>query len=163
MPDAQELQPPPRQRVARLVCGRRSKWVVVVLWLAVMMLAFPLAQKLTNAQDNDASSWLPGSTESTQVLQESEEFRPEVIPAIVVYARAAGAGARGGRHGGRCPGRRLSGAPQDVRGVSRAPHTARLNCRFALPLSHPKPDRAARARPASADSLHRRMVTAEPA
>jgi putative drug exporter of the RND superfamily len=84
MPDAQELQPPPRKGVAHLVCGRRSKWVVVVLWLAVMMLAFPLAQKLTDAQDNDASSWLPGSAESTQVLQESEEFRPEVIPAIVV-------------------------------------------------------------------------------
>jgi RND superfamily putative drug exporter len=90
MPGAQELQPPPRQRVAHLVCGRRSKWVVVVLWLAVMVLAFPLAQKLTDAQDNDASSWLPGSAESTQVLQESEGFRPEVVPAIVVYVRESG-------------------------------------------------------------------------
>jgi putative drug exporter of the RND superfamily len=90
MPDAQELQPPPRKGVAHLVCGRRSKWVVVVMWLAMMMLSFPLAQKLTDAQDNDASSWLPGSAESTQVLQESEGFRPEAIPAIVVYARESG-------------------------------------------------------------------------
>ncbi|MEV6396601.1 MMPL family transporter [Streptomyces sp. NPDC051907] len=84
---------PPRPHLtglAPLVCGRRSKWVVLVLWLAVMMLAFPLASKLTDAQDNDAASWLPGSAESTQVLQESEEFRPEVIPAIVVYARESG-------------------------------------------------------------------------
>ncbi|MFD3441183.1 MMPL family transporter [Streptomyces sp. NPDC058685] len=80
----------PRRGVAHLVCGRRAKWVVVVLWLAVMVLAFPLAQKLTDAQDNDAASWLPGSAESTQVLHEAEEFRPEVIPAIVVYARESG-------------------------------------------------------------------------
>ncbi len=79
-----------RRGIAWLVCGRRSKWIVVVLWLAVVMLAFPLAQKLTDAQDNDAASWLPGSAESTQVLHESEEFRPEVIPAIVVYARESG-------------------------------------------------------------------------
>ncbi|MEV4682428.1 MMPL family transporter [Streptomyces kurssanovii] len=76
--------------IAHLVCGRRSKWIVLVLWLAVMVLAFPLAQKLTDAQDNDASSWLPGSAESTQVLTEAEDFRPEVIPAIVVYAREDG-------------------------------------------------------------------------
>lgn len=89
MPHSQEL-PPPRRGIARLVCGRRSKWVVVVLWLVVMVLAFPLASKLTGAQDNDAASWLPGRAESTQVLQEAEEFRPEVIPAVVVYARDSG-------------------------------------------------------------------------
>ncbi|MGX1882150.1 MMPL family transporter [Streptomyces sp. NPDC055287] len=89
MRDAQELQPPERG-IARLVCGRRSKWVVVVLWLVAMVLAFPLASKLTDAQDNDAASWLPGKAESTQVLVESEAFRPEVIPAVVVYARDSG-------------------------------------------------------------------------
>jgi RND superfamily putative drug exporter len=46
--------------------------------------------KLTDAQDNDAASWLPGSAESTQVLQISEDFRPEQIPAVVVYAREGG-------------------------------------------------------------------------
>ncbi|OEJ57960.1 hypothetical protein BGM19_08220 [Streptomyces agglomeratus] len=89
MPHSHEL-PPPRKGIAHLVCGRRSKWVVVVLWLVVIMLAFPLASKLTDAQDNEASSWLPGKAESTQVLQEAEEFRPEVIPAVVVYARESG-------------------------------------------------------------------------
>ncbi|MFK4226093.1 MMPL family transporter [Streptomyces sp. NPDC019890] len=90
MPDAHQGRERPRTGVAWLVCGRRSKWVVVAIWLAVMMLAFPLAQKLTDAQDNDAASWLPGSAESTQVLQESKGFRPEVIPAVVVYARPSG-------------------------------------------------------------------------
>ncbi|MGW5734485.1 MULTISPECIES: MMPL family transporter [Streptomyces] len=76
--------------VARLVCGRRTKWLVVLFWLVVIVAAAPLAQKLTDAQDNQASSWLPGSAESTQVLDISEEFRPEQIPAIVVYAREGG-------------------------------------------------------------------------
>ncbi|MEU7470926.1 MMPL family transporter [Streptomyces sp. NPDC044984] len=76
--------------VARLVCGRRSKWLVLGLWVVVLLLTAPFAQKLADAQDNDAASWLPGSAESTQVLEISEGFRPEQIPAIVVYARDSG-------------------------------------------------------------------------
>ncbi|MBW8736917.1 MAG: MMPL family transporter [Streptomyces turgidiscabies] len=78
------------RRVAYLVCGRQAKWLVLVLWLVLLFLAAPFAQKLTDAQDNDAASWLPGSAESTQVLRLSEDFRPEQIPAIVVYAREGG-------------------------------------------------------------------------
>ncbi|MFJ5262740.1 MMPL family transporter [Streptomyces sp. NPDC088387] len=76
--------------IGHLVCGRRAKWVVLALWVAVLFVAAPFAQKLTDAQDNDAASWLPGSAESTQVLEISEDFRPEQIPAIVVYARESG-------------------------------------------------------------------------
>ncbi|WP_326751676.1 MMPL family transporter [Streptomyces hirsutus] len=76
--------------IGHLVCGRRAKWLVLALWLVVLFLAAPLAQKLTDAQDNNAASWLPGSAESTQVLEISEDFRPEQIPAIVVYARESG-------------------------------------------------------------------------
>ncbi|MEU0946053.1 MMPL family transporter [Streptomyces canus] len=76
--------------IAHFVCGRRAKWVVLALWLVVLFLTAPLASKLTDAQDNDAASWLPGSAESTQVLQVSEDFRPEQIPAVVVYARDSG-------------------------------------------------------------------------
>ncbi|MCL7427922.1 MMPL family transporter [Streptomyces sp. YS415] len=79
-----------KRGIAHLVCGRRAKWVVLVLWLIVLFLTAPFAQKLTDAQDNDAASWLPGSAESTQVLQMSEDFRPEQIPAIVIYARDGG-------------------------------------------------------------------------
>lgn len=76
--------------VAWLVCGRRTKWLVLVLWLIAVAVAFPLAQKLSDAQDNDATSWLPGSAESTQVFNSAKAFRPEEVPAIVVYARDGG-------------------------------------------------------------------------
>ncbi|MFF4591086.1 MMPL family transporter [Streptomyces sp. NPDC001388] len=76
--------------IAHLVCGRRAKWLVLALWLVVLFLVAPFASKLTDAQDNDAASWLPGSAESTQVLEISKDFRPEQIPAVVVYARDGG-------------------------------------------------------------------------
>src|SRR4051794_32947090 len=91
MTDARGKRP---RGVGRLVCGRRSKWLVVGLWLVLLVVMAPFAQRLADAQDNDAASWLPGSAESTQVLQASEEFRPEQIPAVVVYARADGLTAR---------------------------------------------------------------------
>ncbi|MFI8896025.1 MMPL family transporter [Streptomyces paradoxus] len=79
-----------KQGVAHLVCGRRAKWLVLGLWVVVLFIAAPFAMKLTDAQDNDAASWLPGSAESTQVLEISEDFRPEQIPAVVIYARESG-------------------------------------------------------------------------
>ncbi|UUU20666.1 MMPL family transporter [Streptomyces sp. DSM 40750] len=83
-------RPPAGRGIGHLVCGRRAKWVVLILWLVVLFLTAPFASKLTDAQDNDAASWLPGSAESTQVLEMSEGFRPEQIPAVVVYARESG-------------------------------------------------------------------------
>ncbi|MDX3642812.1 MMPL family transporter [Streptomyces sp. MB09-02B] len=76
--------------IGHLVCGQRAKWIVLGLWLVVLFVVAPFATKLTDAQDNDAASWLPGSAESTQVLEISEGFRPEQIPAVVVYTRESG-------------------------------------------------------------------------
>nr|WP_069466168.1 MMPL family transporter [Actinacidiphila rubida] len=76
--------------IAHLVCGRRSKWVVLALWIIVLVAVSPLAQKLTDAQKNDAASWLPGNAESTQVLNLQKQFVPESAPAVVVYARDGG-------------------------------------------------------------------------
>ncbi|MFE7856992.1 MMPL family transporter [Streptomyces sp. NPDC101209] len=79
-----------KRNAVRFVCGRRSKWLIVILWLVILVIAAPFGSKLNSAQDNDAQSWLPGSAESTRALNASEHFRPEQIPAVVVYARPGG-------------------------------------------------------------------------
>ncbi|WP_446220509.1 MMPL family transporter [Micromonospora sp. IBHARD004] len=77
--------------VASLITGRKTKYLIIVFWLALVALAGPLAGKLTSVQDNEAKSWLPGSAESTQVLDRQAAFAsPDTIPAVVVYQRSSG-------------------------------------------------------------------------
>ena len=77
--------------LARLVCGRRSKWIVLGLWIVVLFLTAPLAGKLSSVQKNDNSAWLPGGAEATQVADLQRQFQPDdVAPAIVVYERRSG-------------------------------------------------------------------------
>ncbi|MFD8754221.1 MMPL family transporter [Kitasatospora sp. NPDC059577] len=81
----------PTRNLAALPCGRRSKWVVLALWLVLLVAAGPLAGKLMGAEDNQASSWLPGNAESTRVLDEQRVFQPvDTAQAVVVYQRAGG-------------------------------------------------------------------------
>jgi RND superfamily putative drug exporter len=71
--------------------GRRAKWGIVVFWLIVVALAGPLSGKLTGAEKNDSSSWLPAKAESTQVLNlQSKIQSPNVFTAVVVYDRPSG-------------------------------------------------------------------------
>ncbi|TMQ90294.1 hypothetical protein ETD83_36100 [Actinomadura soli] len=79
-------------RVTAFVLGRRGKWVVLAVWVLILVVSAPLAGKLTGAQDNEASSWLPKDAESTQVVELSERFVPsDVLPAVVVYDRGGAA------------------------------------------------------------------------
>jgi len=78
-------------RLISFVCGRRSKWVVVVFWLVVVAALGSLAGKLQGAEKNDASAYLPGSSESTQELNEQSLFQSKNYnPALVVYVRPSG-------------------------------------------------------------------------
>src|ERR1700722_7416756 len=71
--------------------GRRTKWLVVLLWLILVVLPGPLSGKLTGAEKNDSSSWLPPAAESTQVLNlRSSVISPNVYPAVLVYDRPSG-------------------------------------------------------------------------
>jgi len=75
----------------RLLTGRRTKFLVLVFWLVLVGLAGPLAGKLTGAEKNDSASWLPGSAESTKVLQIQESFQsPNALPAVLTYDRPSG-------------------------------------------------------------------------
>ena len=78
-------------KIAQFPCGRRTKWLVVVFWIVVLVVAGPLAGKLTGVQKNDAVEWLPQSAESTKVFKLSEQFgTADEAPAVVVYERPAG-------------------------------------------------------------------------
>ena len=79
------------RRIAEIPAGSWTKWLVVGFWVVVLVVAFPLANKLTGAEKNDASAWLPAGTESTKVLDLQAQFQsPNVFPAVVVYQRASG-------------------------------------------------------------------------
>ncbi|HJQ48349.1 MAG TPA: MMPL family transporter [Amycolatopsis sp.] len=77
--------------LARLPAGKIGKWVVVVIWAGVLFALAPLGGKLSQVEDNQASSWLPASAESTKVLQITEQFRSSnQIPAVIVYTKDSG-------------------------------------------------------------------------
>ncbi|PZS03996.1 MAG: hypothetical protein DLM56_07805, partial [Pseudonocardiales bacterium] len=68
--------------------GRRTKWLFLLLWIGLMVVVSPLAGKLGDAENNDASSWLPHSAESTKVMNLTDEFPGAGNElAAVVYAR----------------------------------------------------------------------------
>src|ERR1700746_2145161 len=78
-------------KIAEIPAGSWTKWVVVGFWLVVVVVAFPLSNKLTHAEKNEASAWLPASAESTKVLGVQSRFQsPNIFPAVVVYERASG-------------------------------------------------------------------------
>ena len=67
------------------------KWVVLVLWLGIIAGIGPLAGKLGGAQKNDATAFLPGKAESTQVFNELKTFPGgDAVPTVIVYNRDGG-------------------------------------------------------------------------
>ena len=77
--------------IIRIPAGRRAKWVVLAFWLIIVVVAAPLAGKLTGAEKNDSSAWLPGRAESTRVLDLQSRFlSPDIFAGVVVYDRPSG-------------------------------------------------------------------------
>lgn len=77
--------------ILTVAAGKRSKWVVLVLWLLVAGVAGPIGGKLSTVEKNEESAYLPASSESTQALRLQQQFPGgEVTPAIVVYRSAGG-------------------------------------------------------------------------
>jgi RND superfamily putative drug exporter len=75
----------------RIIVGRKTKWFVVGFWVVLIFGMGSLAGKLGDAQKNDAKSWLPGSSESTQALDRQEAFKSSnTYEAVIVYSRDSG-------------------------------------------------------------------------
>jgi RND superfamily putative drug exporter len=84
---------PPRRSIFAIAAGRRAKWVVFLIWLVGIFIAFGanLPGKFTDAEENESTSFLPGDAESTKVLTAAEELQGgELAPAVILYRREPG-------------------------------------------------------------------------
>lgn len=79
------------RQIAGRLTGPVVKWFVAVFWIVMFGVGGALGSQLTDVQDNQASSWLPETAESTIALNRLEPFfSPNQIPTIVVYEREGG-------------------------------------------------------------------------
>jgi RND superfamily putative drug exporter len=80
------------RKFAGAVCGRRIKWAVLAFWIVIFgVLGFGFGSKIADVEDNETVNWLPGSAESTQALEEINQFRSDTtLDAVVVYERDGG-------------------------------------------------------------------------
>jgi len=79
------------RQIAGSLTGRATKWMVLLAWLVIVGVSSGFAAKLTDVQNNEASSWLPASAESTRALERMGPFQdPNAIPTLVVYERDGG-------------------------------------------------------------------------
>ncbi|MGI5519977.1 MMPL family transporter [Micromonospora sp. CA-259024] len=80
-----------RTPIASLIAGRRTKYVVIAIWLGLLLLSALFAGKLGDVQKSGAEATLPTDSESTQVLLLQDSFvEVETLPAVIVYERASG-------------------------------------------------------------------------
>ena len=77
----------PRLKLARLVAGRRSKFVAIGAWILLVVGLAPFGGKFEGAQKNEPSSFLPGDAESVEVLKAAQTFPSgdATIATIVFY------------------------------------------------------------------------------
>lgn len=79
------------RQIAGRLTGRVTKWIVLLGAVVVVGLMAPLNAQLIDVQNNEASSWLPESAESTRVLEElTGTVDPNDIDTLVVYYRQGG-------------------------------------------------------------------------
>jgi putative drug exporter of the RND superfamily len=80
---------PFRHRLIGLPSGRRTKWLILAVWLVLIAVAGSFASKLGSVQKNDAKTWLAASAESTKAFDVATQYfgTGNRLPAVIVYAR----------------------------------------------------------------------------
>ena len=82
-------RPAPAGRLARTL--RRLRWPVLIVWVLVLVVLYPLARGLSGVTNGTAAANLPASAPSTRVVQlEQAPGQPDVDTATVVFARDGG-------------------------------------------------------------------------
>ena len=78
--------------LASLVTGRRGKWVVLALWVVIFAAMSPIGAKLSDETQDDTTSFLPESAESTEVVRilDRDFASGETTQGLIVYERNDG-------------------------------------------------------------------------
>lgn len=80
-------------RLLTIAAGRRSKWIVVAVWLvaSVAIVFAGLPAQFEDKQKNESADYLPGKADSRKGLDlQKRQSGGEINPGIVVYNRASG-------------------------------------------------------------------------
>jgi RND superfamily putative drug exporter len=80
------------RRLASIVTGRRTKWLVLVVWILAAVALGPVGGKLSDETEDDTASYLPESAESTEVVHilDDEFASGETTFGLIVYRRDGG-------------------------------------------------------------------------
>ena len=79
------------RQIAGKLTGPVTKWIVLVAVLLLTGVMAFLGGKLADVKNNEQSSWVPSSAESTRVADQlSKEINPNDIPTLVAYHRPGG-------------------------------------------------------------------------
>ncbi|WP_432862177.1 MMPL family transporter [Microbispora rosea] len=86
-------------RASVIAAGRRSRWVVIAVWLALAMLAVPLQAKLSERAADESETFLVRGSESAAVKRIIDERfrRGSETAAVIAYFRESGITADDGR------------------------------------------------------------------
>src|SRR5688500_15163010 len=78
--------------IAGRLTGPVTKWIVAVTMIVMSVgLGILGLTKMADVKDNEASSWVPASAESTKVANAiADDVNPNDIPTLVVYHRDGG-------------------------------------------------------------------------
>ncbi len=86
----------PDSFLTRLVVGRTRRFVVLGAWIVLAAALGPLTGRFESVQQNEQSSFLPGDSESVEVLQAADGFPSgQVTPAVAVFRNPSGLKADG--------------------------------------------------------------------
>ncbi len=75
----------------RFITGRRTKWLVLLFWVAVAAASLLPAARLDSVTTNDQKGFLPQGAESVRVIDLQEQISGnEVVPALIIFRREGG-------------------------------------------------------------------------